>query len=194
MAQKKSNLYSTTQIDTLKRELTSVVDYLQSLDLTKIVDDIDWKVSAKGGMIPMIISTEEKIIETVVGEIKKSSSIITAIFDAEGNSDLLQYQIDVTVNKLNELQEYYFRQNINELTHRKLEIPVGKNKDGSSKIMKVVAASKEDQIKARSRITENVMKILPMIDVIKEYKNVEARGGVEISEAMTRFLKRTGRL
>lgn len=191
---KKGNIYSATQLDTLKRELSGVVDYLQALDLTKITDDVDWKATSTGKVMPSIISTEEKIIETVVGEIKKSSSIITAIYDSEGINDILQYQIDVTVDKLNELQDYYFRQNINDLTHRKLEIPIGKDKQGNPKFMQVVAASKEDQIKARSRITENVMKILPMIDVIKGYKNVEARGGVEISEAMQRFLKRTGRL
>lgn len=190
----KKNIYSTTQIDTLKRELIGVVDYLQNLNLSEIKDEIDWKVTAKGGMMPSIISTEEKIIETVLGEIRKSSKIISAIFDSEGVSETLKWQIDVTVDKLNELQDYYFRININDLDHRRLEIPIGKNKDGTPKIMKIVAASREDQIKARSKITENVLQILPLIDVINGIKTVEARGGGEVSEPMERYLKRIGKL
>lgn len=190
----KKNLYSTTQIDTLKRELIGVVDYLQALNLSEIKDEIDWKVSAKGGMIPSIISTEEKIIETVLGEIRKSSKVIAAIYETEGVSDTLKWQIDVTVDKLKELQDYYFRININDLDHRRLEIPIGKNKDGTPKIMKIVAASREDQIRSRSKITESVLQILPLIDVIKGIKSVEARGGGDISEAMERFLKKRGRL
>lgn len=190
---KNNNIYSTSQLDTLKRELNGVVEYLQSLDLSKVKDDVDWKVTAKGGMIPSIVSTEEEIIETVVGEIKKSGGIISAIFEAEGTSDLLQSQIEVTVNKLNELQDHFFKINQIDIVHRKIEIPVGKNKDGSPKIVRVVAATKERQIKARSKITESIMRILPMIDTIKEYKTVEARGKTEITEAMKRFLKRLGR-
>lgn len=193
MAKKNSNIYSTSQLDTLKRELNGVVEYLQALDITKVKDDVDWKVTAKGGMIPSIVSTEEEIIETVVGEIKKSSGIISAIFEAEGTSELLQYQIDVTVDKLNELQDHFFKINQINIVHRRLEIPIGKNKDGSPKIISVVAATKERQIKARSKITESIMRIIPMIDTIKEYKTVEARGNVEITEAMRRFLKRIGK-
>lgn len=195
MAKKSNNIYSSTQLDRLKTELTGVVDYLQALNPSKITDDIDWRVTSTGGMMPSVISTQEKIIETVVGEIRKSSGLITAIFEAEGMSELLQYQIDVTVGKLEELQDFFFKKNINALEHRRIDVPT-KKKKGEEKAgsMSVVVASREDQIKARTRITENVIKILPMIDVIKGYKSVEARGGVEISEAMQRYLKRLGRI
>lgn len=191
MAQKKTSIYSSTQIDVLKRELAGVVDYLQALDLQKVVDVVDWKVTAKGVM-PTIISTQEKIIITAVGVIKQSAGIIIAVFDTEGMSDLLQWQIDVTVGKLQELQDYYFTQNLTDIVDRKLEMVTGKNKDGSPKVMKIVAASKEDQIQARGRITENVLKIIPMIDIIKQYKAITARGGVEIKESMQRFIERGG--
>lgn len=189
MAQKKANIYSATQIDTLKRELVGVVDYLQSLDLPNIVDVVDWKPT-KTGVMPTIISTEEKIISTAVGVIKQSAGIIIAIFESEGISDTLQYQIDITTDKLKDLQDFYFSKNLNDIVDRRLEIPMGTDKHGNPKVMKVVAASKEDQIQARGRITESVLKIVPMIDTIKAYKTVSARGGVEITEAMQRFLKR----
>ena len=185
---KKANLYSATQIDILKRELTGVVEYLQNLDLHTITDIIDWKPTKTGGMMPTVISSIEKIISTAVGVIKQSAGIIIAVHESEGLSDLLDSQITITTDKLNELQDYFFSQNLNSITDRKLEVPVGKGK-----VMKIVVASKEDQIIARGRITENVLKIVPMIDTIKSYKVTTSRGGVVITEAMQRFLNRNNK-
>lgn len=182
---KKANLYSATQIDILKRELTGVVEYLQNLDLHTITDIIDWKPTKTGGMMPTVISSIEKIISTAVGVIKQSAGIIIAVHESEGLSDLLDGQITITTDKLNELQDYFFSQNLNSITDRKLEVPVGKGK-----VMKIVVASKEDQIIARGRITENVLKIVPMIDTIKSYKALTARGGIEVTESMVRFNER----
>lgn len=190
MAQKKANIYSSTQIELLKQELIGVVDYLQLLDLHKIVDIIDWKPTRTGGMMPTIISTEEKIITTALGVIKQSATIIMAIFEAEGISETLDYQINVTIDKLQEFQKFYFSKSIPSITNRLLEIPMGVDKKGKPKIMKVVAASREDQIIARGRITESVGKILPMVDILKTFKGTTARGGVQKTPAMLRFEKR----
>lgn len=185
---KKVNIYSVTQLDILKRELLGVVEYLQNLDLQNITDVIDWKPTKTGGMMPSVISSIEKIISTAVGVIKQSAGIIIQVHTAEnGMSDLLESQIEITIAKLNELQDYFFSQNLNSITDRRLEIPMKKG------VMKIVVASKEDQIIARGRITESVLKIIPMIDTIKSYKSLKtARGGVEIGESMLRFMKETG--
>lgn len=182
---KKANLYSATQIDILKRELNGVVEYLENLNLQTITDIIDWKPTKTGGMMPTVISSIEKIISTAVGVIKQSAGIIIAVHESEGLSDLLDGQITITTDKLNELQDYFFSQNLNSITDRKLEVPVGKGK-----VMKIIVASKEDQIIARGRITENVLKIVPMIDTIKSYKALTARGGIEVTESMVRFNER----
>jgi len=192
MAQKKTSIYSPTQIDTLKRELLGVVEYLQALDLPNVKDVIDWKPT-KTGVMPTIVSTEEDIIITAVGVIKQSAGIIIAVFETEGMSETLQYQIDVTVNKLNELSDFFFGKNLNDISIRYIEINNGFDKKGNPKIIRAVAATRERQIQVRGRITEMVQKIIPMIDTIKSYKTVTARGGVEITEAMRRYLKRLGK-
>lgn len=190
MANKKLNIYSSTQIELLKQELIGVVDYLQDLDLHKITDVVDWKPTRTGSMMPSIISTEEKIITTALGVIKQSATIITAIFEAEGISETLDYQINVTIDKLQEFQKFYFSKSIPSITDRKLEVPMGTDKKGNPKIMRVIAASKEDQIIARGKITESVGKIIPMVDILKTYKGTTARGGVQKTPAMIRFEKR----
>jgi len=193
MAQKKTSIYSPTQIDTLKRELLGVVEYLQALDLPKVADVIDWRIT-KTGMMPAIVSTEEDIIITAVGVIKQSAGIIIAVFETEGMSDTLQYQIDVTVNKLNELSDFFFGKNLNDIEIRYILVPNGiDKKTGEKKYNKTVAATRERQIQVRGRITAEVQKIIPMIDTIKSYKTITARGGVEITEAMRRYLKRLGK-
>lgn len=170
-------------MDVLKRELAGVVEYLQTLDPRKVTDDIDWKTTAKGGMIPTIVSSEEQIIGTVIGEIKRSAKIIIAVFDNEGMSQLLKDQIDIMLEKLKEIQDFYLNQTQVSITHRRISIP-GKNS------FSVVAASKEQIIRARAKMTEDIMIILPMVDVIKTYQLSTVRGGGEATPAMIKFEKR----
>jgi ribosomal protein S6E (S10) len=187
---KKVNIYSATQLEVLKKELIGVVDYLQQMDLMKIADIVDWKPTRTGGLMPSVISTEEKIIKTAISVIKNSATMITAVYESEGMSEMLGYQIGVTIDKLKEFQDFYFGKSLLDIEDRKLEIPMGKDKQGKPKTMKIVVASKEDQIIARGQITESVSKLIPMIDVIKGYKGNVARGGVEKTPAMIRFEKR----
>lgn len=190
MAQRKKNIYSTSELSLLKREIVGIIDYLQSLDLNSIQDKIEWRTVGAGGLLPGVISSQEEIIETVIGEIKRSTDIIMAVFEVEGMTDILQTQIDITLQKLSEVQEYYFQQLPKDIEPRILKIPAGFDRNNNPKIVTVIAATQEKQIKIRGRITKNIMEVIPKVDIIKTYNNSSVRGGAEATPAMKRFERR----
>lgn len=190
MAMKKKNIYSSTQIDRLKRELVGIIEYLQALDLENIQDKIVMVSGVTGGTQPRVVSSIEEVIETVVGEIQRSTNIIMAVYETEGMEDILQQQINITLERLDSLQDFYYTQLPNDMRHRILDIEAGVRRNGEPRIFTIVAATEEKQIKIRGRITEKILNILPKIDIIKEYNSSTVRGGVEATPAMKRFEKK----
>lgn len=186
---KKSSIFSVTQVELLKKELLGVVKYLQAMNLEAIEDEIDWKSTKTGAMMPTITSTIERKLSTSVAVIKQSSEIIKSVYSTEGLTDLLQTQIDITAQKLQELNKFFFNKDLNTITTRYVDIKIP-DKKGGFKIMKSVAATTEDQIIARVRITDSIQKIIPLVDEITAYKTVTARGGKEMCEAMESYLMR----
>ena len=190
MAEKKKNLYSIAHTETLKKELASVVEYLEDFDLQAMTDKIEWRSLGSGGTGPFISSSKERIIETVISEVERSAGIITMLFESEGLTEELKIQIDITTNKLNELKDFYFDQSHKDIKTRVVNLTAGEDRNGRPKNYRLIAATEEDQIRARGKITKNIYKIIPMIDVIKTYKTSTVRGGVQATPAMIRFEER----
>lgn len=186
----KRNIYSSAQIEVLRKELFNVIAYLENFLLENIEDEIGWKATTAGKMIPSVISKIENKIKTCVEVITQSTDMIITIYEYEGMADLLRSQIDTTIDKLNELQDYYFGQNLNTIQNRTLDLPIGKTKSGETKFMHLVVASADDQRSARGSILQKILKVLPQIKRIEDYKKATVRGGTELPEALERFMKR----
>lgn len=187
---KKKNTFSIVSTDVLRKELVGVIEYLNAIDLQVLDDDIEEKVTKTGGTTPIVITTIEKKIKTCIGVIKQSVTMIKAIYDSEDKADdLLLEQIDITSKKLEEFLDYFFKIDIVNIQHRYAQM-----RSGRGRATPVVVASKDDQIQARKYITEEVAKIVPMLEIVKAYKEISAKGDKELDEAMERYLRRNGKL
>ena len=186
----KSNVYSTVQTAVTKRELVGNIDYMQKLVLDDLTDLVDWKATATGKIMPAIKTTVEKQIKTCVGVIAQTVMMIQSVHKVEGLTDVLSYQIEETTKKLEELQDYFFRIPIDDITDRRLEFKIGTKKNGEDKMMSIVVASKDDQIQARGTITVSILKIVPLVEQIQTYKANQVRGGRDLDESMALFLER----
>jgi len=123
---KKSNLYSSVDYNSLQKEVKSILQYLEQLDIENISDDLEWKITAKGGVAPAIISTIEKKILTSLKVIQQCSRIALAMNDKEGLTPFLEGMIFTVVNTLKNIQGYYNNRPIALIEHRKLTKESGK--------------------------------------------------------------------
>lgn len=181
---KKSNLYSSVDYNSLQSEVKSIVEYLERIDINNIEDDLEWKITAKGGLAPSIISTIEKKILTALRVIQQCSKIALAMFEKEGLTPFLENMIFIVVNTLKNIQGYYRERPISLIEHRKLTKEIGKDKKGSNKSITFLCASKEDQIQSRSRITELVLEILPLIERLEKVQDTALlKGDKEMDES-----------
>ncbi len=182
---KKLNVYGDVQILMLKKELEGVINYLSSFNFLTLDDRIKWKTLPTGKNIPYVVSTIENSIETCIAVIKNSVDIIISVHSKEGITNVLSNQIEITTNRLKELQEYFFNKELLNIEDRDLEFELGKTKTGKTIFYNVLAASAEDQIKKRGKISQDITKIIPLIEKIQSLKeSISVKGGNEVPHRM----------
>ena len=191
MAKKKS-LYEEIAADELKIQLKQTIEYLENIDPYKMSDRIGERYS-NGNILPYVVSTIEEQIRTALSSVKASAGYIIAIHNKQGLDDDLKNDIEITVEKLEQIREFYAGVRLEAVVDRTLYLLVGyKGRGDSRREVKswVVIATREKQIEYRNRFVEEILKIKPQIDIIKSFSNVSGRGGTEIGESMMRFFRR----
>lgn len=181
MAIRKSSVYSKVDFKTLKNELFGIMKYLAAEKVDNdLEDDIDWKVNKKGGVNPVPVSTIEKKIETQMSTVGTCSKIVKVIFEKEGLSDLVKTAIETSVEKLNEIENYYSERPISEMTKRYVTKTFSKGND-----ITFMVSSREDRINSRTRVLEKIFVTKPLLTELENLKEeVIAKGGYEIPESM----------
>ena len=56
----KKNVYITTELDWAEEQLETWKKYVDGHPLNEMVDRIEWKPTAKGGLLPMVIASIEQ--------------------------------------------------------------------------------------------------------------------------------------
>lgn len=182
---KKISVYNEIQTEILKTELKGVIKYLTSFDFVTLEDRVKWKTLPTGKNLPYVVSTIENSIETCIAVIKNSVDMIISIHSKEGNTSTLKQQIDTTTNTLKLLQDFFFNKELVLIEDRDLQFEIGRTKKGDTIIYNVLAASAEDQIKKRGRISQDITKILPLIEKLQTLKeSIIVKGGYEIPYRM----------
>lgn len=181
MALKKANPYSKVNFETLKNEITGAINYITSEPVNETLEDsIEYKITQKGGVAPLISSTIEDKINTQLGSLDTCSKIIKVIFDKESLSPFVKNSIEALISKLDEIEEYFLKTPRNLLANRMITISSSR---GAA--LTVLASSKEDQIKQRDRALEKIFKLKPLFSELEERKNeIVLKGGSEIPESM----------
>lgn len=181
---KKQNIYSSVDSGKLQKEISSIIEYLEMLDVETLSDDILWRPTAKGGIAPSVVSTIEKKIITALRIVNQSGNIALALHEKEGQlTPFLEHLMFTTINTLKSIQEYYDKQPISKIQHRFItESTI--DKKGNSKAITFLANSKEDQIAARASITEKILQILPIIEKLEKVQETSSiKGDRELPES-----------
>ena len=177
---KKKNLHADVDPDKLQREVSSIIEYLEYLDVKNLADDILWSAKPK----PMVISTVEKKILTALRVIQQCGNIAIAMFEKGGMNKFLEGMVFTTVNCMKDIQEFYETKPVAHIEHRFVE-GITNDAKGNPRPSRVLANSKEDQIVARITITEKILAILPLIEKLETVQTTSSlRGGKEIEESL----------
>lgn len=181
MAVRKISVYSKVNFKTLKNELFNTISYLSHEPVNdELEDDIDFKITQKGGITPSIVSTMEKKIETQMSTIDTCSKILKTIFDKEGLSEVVKNSIEILTNKLQEIEDYYASKPISEMNKRYKTMTFANGKD-----IKFMVISREDRIISRTRVLEKIFKVKPLITELENLKEeIILKGGYEVPESM----------
>lgn len=185
MAKKKS-IYEGVSYEVLKEELQDSIAYLKSEPVEELKDRIEWKATKTGGIMPSVISVIEEQIDLQIGVIEKCSRMLKSIYEQESLSDFVQSNIDVMIDKLSEVQQYYRLRPITAIEDRFVleEVSDKKSKTGV-KTIRFLSNKRENIIKTRTATQEKILKLQPIIGELESFKEtVSLKGGYEIPESM----------
>lgn len=183
---KKKNLYNGIEYDNLKKELDSIVLFVENLNCQTIEDDID-----ETGVRPRILAKIEDKIKVTLNTIKEAISILTLIVDREGMNAYVESKVFTIKNCISQIQYYYGERPIDKLNHR--EFGYVSIKGIPSVIM---VCSSYQQVTDRTMITKKILEILPFLDKVGEKVTsvVEVRGSKEMDYWLVRKLRKEGKL
>jgi hypothetical protein len=177
---KKKNVYDSVSYDKLRIEVNEIISYLTAEETKNLKDSVHERITANGGIIPSVTVTIEEKIETQVGIIESSCKILKSLLDKEGLSSFVRLGIESLTMKLAEIQEFYQKQPLSQIKDRKLKLNYGKGK-----IIESIVQPVEKQVKYRTRISEKILKILPLISELESLKEaIQVKGGYEIPYRM----------
>ena len=182
---KKNNVYNQLQYDKLRKEIDTIINFIETLDVENIEDDIDWGVSSSGKVIPTVISTIERKIKITISTISECGNILLLINEKEGLTPYLESRIFLVKNCLESVQSYYERRPVDSIIDRIVEYTSGRRKDGSPIELKFIVASRFSQIQERMSLNRKVLEILPLINKLENLiADVSLKGNKEIPESM----------
>lgn len=177
---KQKNVYDGVSYDKLRNEVKEIIVSLALEDTENIEDSIHYKQTAKGGVIPSITSTIEAKIETDLITIETCCKILKSLVDKEGLSEFTLYGINALTDKIKQIQSYYETRPISKIKDRLLKLRYGKGT-----IVETLAQTKENQKKSRIKISEKILKIIPLIGELESLKEaIQVKGGYEIPHRM----------
>src|SRR5690606_35594247 len=155
---KKKTLYDEIEVEQLKIQLKSTIEYLKQISPYELTDRIGEKY-VNGNLLPYIISTVEDQMRTALSSVKTSAGYIIAIYNKEGISEELKNDIEITVQKLDEIREYYQKLRLTSIEDRKHWLLVGYRGRGAKRLEVydwVIAATAEKQVEYRNRFIDEI--------------------------------------
>jgi hypothetical protein len=180
---KKKNPFQNLDLQQVKIELTRNVDYLASIQVEELQDDITDNVTAQGGVIPIVETSIEQKLDSYIVLIKDSVDQLKYITDIEQEVSVF---VDTLLQKLKkhmkEIQDYFEKRPPESLCVRNWVMEKTNKKTGYTYQIKKLVANVPTQIKTRSRILKIILELQPKVATIEEAKGEELsiRGGKEV--------------
>lgn len=174
----KQNVYTALDFEQVKKQVGEFLEYLQSLVIEKLEDEITWTSTANGGMMPSVVSSIEDKLKTAIVVLLDIVLQLKVIHKNEGITEDLEHFIETSRSKVNEINDYYKKRPLKEVNHRYTTVSGGITAKGKEKILTIRCATKEQQIKTRSDVHKKVLQILPELGQLETLrKEFNQRGG-----------------
>ena len=162
----KKNIYSGADLIGIKEELNKALSELATLPIEGAQDEMDWRSGVNGTKTPYIISSIEDKLKTAMVVISDSVEQLKVVQQEEGFSNFVESKVFILENKLQQIQDYYEKRTYSEASHRFMEKDhIGAR--GKVIQLRLEAATKEEQVKTRSTIQKQILKIIPIINGLK---------------------------
>lgn len=181
----KQNAYTSLDFEQVKKQVGEFLEYLQSLTIEKLEDEITWTSTANGGMMPTVVSSIEDKLKTAIVVLYDIILQLKVIHKNEGITPELEYFIDISRSKVSEINDYYKKRPLKEVSHRYQTVSGGVTAKGKEKILTLRCATKEHQIKTRSDVQKKVLQILPELGQLETLrKEFNQKGGGDIAPSL----------
>lgn len=181
------NSYLNLDLEKVKVELERNISYLAAIDIENLDDDIEWETDAyRVTPIPRIIATIEQKLSSFHSLIKDCISQLEVITKIEASvSDFVIHCLDVLEDRLNSLMGYFENRPPESITVRTHFIDVTTAKGKTVTITKI-AANIPKQIENKVSIQNKVLKLLPIINMLREdrKKEILVKGGKDIPASL----------
>jgi hypothetical protein len=164
----KKNIYSGANFEEIKLELDKALSELALLPIEKATDEKEERTGINGMKTPFIISSIEDKLKTAMVVINDSTEQLKVIYNEEGMTDFVSRKLYIIKAKLDQIQEYYKSRTYSEIKHRfYIETVTKFTSKGPKDIeIKLPAATKEDQVKTRSNIQKQILRVIPILNQI----------------------------
>lgn len=186
----KRNPYKNLDIDSLKRELLVNIEYLSSININALDDDIEIVTLATGSVAPSIVSSIEQKLDEYIMLIKDSIDQLNHITYIEQEvSEFVEKLIDKLEKLVLDLEEYFHRRPPGSTKLREHRIEMKSKRKGTYYVRKI-AANIPTQNKNRSKILKIILQLKPIIQQIREMKEDEKllKGNKEFPFSMMDFM------
>lgn len=171
------NIYSGAEYDGIKEELNKALSELAALPIEAAIDEMDWRSGVNGTRTPYIISSIEDKLKTAMVVIVDSVEQLKVVQTEEGFSKFVEDKILILEVKLAQIQDYYKKRVYSDVTHRFMELDHTVHSSKGTKVIKLrlEASTKEEQVKTRSTIQKQILRIIPTINSLKTLQGEEIR-------------------
>lgn len=192
---KKKNPYQNLDLNFVKKELQKSVEYLSTINIEKLDDDIETVVNVRGGSSPTVISSIEQKLDSYVVTIKDSIIQLRHITSLEQEVSPFVEDLLIKLEKhIEHIESYFHARPLESIQNRDHFIPMTSAR-GKEYLARIIAANIPAQIKSRSKFLNIILDIKPIISNIKEAKaeEIKTRGGGEIPVSLLEFIKKHAR-
>ena len=187
----KKNTYTKVDLDLVRDEIISNVNYLASIDLSKLDDEIKWVTLATGQTAPKITTSVEEKLNSFSNLLKDTIEQLKYVIDSQKEVTATDKLLLIKLKGYLDLMEMYFKNRPIESLVDRVHEEIKTSKRGTTYKVELMAANVPQQINNRSKIFKHILTSKPLISQIEDFSNsveIEAKGRQILSYRLKKVL------
>lgn len=182
---RKQSIYNNIDLEDVKTELQRNINYIDSIDILDLDDEIEIDYSSYGTNCIQVIERLEDKLTSLIILIKNSIEQLKYITDLSEADEFVEGSFIALTEAINIMVKYYDERPPELLENRVYEL-VRKKKNGDSYTVKKTIANISRQIKSRSTVQKIILQLKPLISNLQEKREdqVLLKGNKQIPVAL----------